>query len=213
MEQKKACRTLRALTAIALAAIVGCTTMPASEYRARAYAKRKGGDPEGALLDLNKAIDLDPTDGGAYWVRAILKHAYLKDTAGSLPDYNRAIELRPNWRMHRQRADVYRNLNRYDEAVADYRQTAELHPNDDISRRYLAKIYTHNLKDREAAIQAWYDLATVYLRQKKGREAVDALTQMKILDDKHELVPKLIGILSSANIPIEVRFKTQSKAR
>jgi len=50
----------------------------------------------GSLEDLNKAVDLDPTDAKPYFSRACLK-ALLKDSKGAIEDFNNSITFDPNY--------------------------------------------------------------------------------------------------------------------
>ncbi len=184
--------------------VFGQESMTSAEYKARGDEKRKNGDPEGGLIDLDKAIELAPTDYNAYWIRAIIKEAYIHDRSGALQDYDKAIELNPDiWRIYRQRGDIHRKNKDYSLAVSDFKNSAKLNSNDDISRLHLANIYTHSLMIKEEAIKAWYDLATVYLRHNRRKDAINCLTEMCVLDDKHELIDKLRNILSLTNVPVE----------
>jgi hypothetical protein len=84
MEQGRQHMALQIVAVIALAAIVGCTTMTASEHKARGDTKRKSGDPEGALVDLNKAIKLDPKDDKDTLEMSI-ESGVMRDIAPSIP--------------------------------------------------------------------------------------------------------------------------------
>ncbi len=64
--------------------------------------KSKIGDYKGAILDLNKAIELNPAFPGAYLNRGITKDK-LQDYKGAIADYKKAIELKADY------ADAYFN--------------------------------------------------------------------------------------------------------
>jgi len=59
-------------------------------------------DPKGALAELDKAIELDPRNGGAYAARADIFRAN-GDRKAALADYREALRLAPpDWRPRAQ---------------------------------------------------------------------------------------------------------------
>jgi Tfp pilus assembly protein PilF len=56
-------------------------------------AKWKMGDSQGALMDMNSAVDIAPDNPLAYVTRSELKSS-LGDDRGSIDDYKRAMILR-----------------------------------------------------------------------------------------------------------------------
>ena len=81
-----------------------------SPYYNRANVKADLGDYLGALVDYDKAIEIDPQYAKAYNNRASVK----KDMCnwdGALADYSKAIELIPNFSYYyRNRAKCYRKM-------------------------------------------------------------------------------------------------------
>ena len=83
-------------------------------------------DIEGALQDVNKAIELDPNMSGSYYIRGLLKMK-ISDYKGALQDYNKAIELDPNDAgAYNNRADLYLTINDLDKALRDANQSVGL---------------------------------------------------------------------------------------
>src|SRR5262249_7565900 len=90
----------------------------------------------------------------SYWQRALAK-GNLEDYAGSLVDYDRALELDPrNEQAWVGRGWTRRKLGRHAEAVADFTRAAELSPNYALaySNRGSAK---RDLNDRAGAVADW----------------------------------------------------------
>ena len=76
-------------------------------YSNRGEVKRVKGDLDGAIADLNKAIEIDPNCAVAYNNRS---EARLQkgDLAGALADYDRAAELKPEFaakKVHLSKAE------------------------------------------------------------------------------------------------------------
>lgn len=97
----------------------------AREYCNRADRHRSNREYEAALDDLTKAIELDPNLSEAYQARADLYVLYLPAERGgdkqALLDETRCLELNPRDAIARwSRANRYRVLQRYDEAIADW---------------------------------------------------------------------------------------------
>ena len=67
----------------------------AGKYLENGNTKYNLGDYSGAILDYNKAIEINPNDAGAYYKRGNAKRI-LGDNRGAIQDYNKAIEINPN---------------------------------------------------------------------------------------------------------------------
>ncbi len=95
-------------------------------YFQRAYKKGEEGDYSGAIVDYNKAIEINPKDADAYYNRGNAKDE-LGDYSGAIVDYNKAIEINP------KDADAYKNRGNSKEliedmkgACSDWRKASEL---------------------------------------------------------------------------------------
>ena len=64
-------------------------------YFNRAYTKAEEGDYYGAISDLNKSIEINPSYANAYYNRGHAKHN-IEDYYGAISDNNRAIQINPN---------------------------------------------------------------------------------------------------------------------
>jgi tetratricopeptide (TPR) repeat protein len=85
-------------------------------------------DPAGAIADLTRAIELDPTLATAFnWRGHCLNLLGMPDQA--LADYDHAIALQPDYAWsHYARAMANHNLRRYDAAIDGYTRAIELDP-------------------------------------------------------------------------------------
>jgi tetratricopeptide (TPR) repeat protein len=126
-----------------------------AEYYTRlASEKYKKQDYQGALADLNRAIQLKPSYGNAYYNRGILKLENLQDTQGALADFNHAIQLDAN------HADAYNNrgalktrdLQDNQGALADFNRAIQLSPKDAMIYRNRATLKYEKLKDQVGGI-------------------------------------------------------------
>ncbi|KZR92629.1 lipoprotein NlpI [Synechococcus sp. MIT S9509] len=61
-------------------------------YLQAGVEKSESGEYRGALIEFNKAIELDPTNSSAYQYRGVAKAKY-GDFEGSIIDYSKSIEL------------------------------------------------------------------------------------------------------------------------
>ena len=100
-------------------------------YKRRGEIYRFVGHYDDALADLNRAIELKPSDawtigsrGATYWA--------MERNDDALADLNRAIELNPSgaWAIG-IRGLTYRAMERYDDALADFNRAIELNPSYD----------------------------------------------------------------------------------
>lgn len=64
-------------------------------YFEQARIKEQKKDYQGALVDLNRAIQINPNNAEFYSYRAFIKRGK-KDSQGALADFNRAIKISPN---------------------------------------------------------------------------------------------------------------------
>jgi len=79
-----------------------------------------------AIVDLNKAIELDPNNAYYYHERG---YTYLDkgEYVLALADFNKALELDPNNAMHyRGRGSVYMRMGENELAIADFEKALEL---------------------------------------------------------------------------------------
>ncbi len=85
---------------------------------------------EEAIIDFDKAIELNPNNAGAWALRGKAK-VNLQKYEEVIVDFDKAIELNPSiiaeaWAL---RGGAKINLQRYEEAIADFDKAIELNPN------------------------------------------------------------------------------------
>jgi tetratricopeptide (TPR) repeat protein len=128
---------MRGAAIAVLALACGCRSEPADSNNQRdaalsaldsALEKVHSDDPAGAIEDLTRAIELEPTLSMAFdWRGHCLN--LLGMPAEALKDYDRAIELEPTYAWsHYARAMANHTLGRYDSAIAGYTRSIELDP-------------------------------------------------------------------------------------
>jgi tetratricopeptide (TPR) repeat protein len=82
-------------------------------------------DFEGAILDYNKVIMLNPDDGLAYYNRATCK-AGINDYGAGVSDMDDAIRVDPkNAMYYKQRGNFYYQMQNKEKACFDWRRAVE----------------------------------------------------------------------------------------
>jgi tetratricopeptide (TPR) repeat protein len=78
-----------------------------------------------AYHDCDKAIQLEPSYAHAYLVRGMTKMR-LNDFAGAISDSSMAIKLAPQAVYYNNRAVIYMNMRKYEEALPDFAKATSL---------------------------------------------------------------------------------------
>lgn len=82
-----------------------------------------------ALLNLNRALEIDPNYSQAYFVRGNIKDAF-DDRHGAMKDYNHAVEKNPKFGdAFFARGNVKMKLQDYYGAIADYTSAISINEN------------------------------------------------------------------------------------
>lgn len=97
-------------------------------------------DIEGALLDYNKAIELDPNNADSYNNRADF-YLQIKDFDNALKDANKSIELGGEYFSYVTRGEIFMAMNNYIDAINDFTQAISYDPNSIETLEYRAKCY------------------------------------------------------------------------
>ena len=108
------------------------------------------GDMNGAIIDLNKAIAIDPKNFEAYSILGDVRYAQ-NDDKGAMENYNKSLELNPlNSLTFKKRGKVKAHLADYRGSILDFNKSIELNPlfSDAIFDRVLSYFY---LKEKRLA--------------------------------------------------------------
>ena len=135
----------------------------AKEYNLRSLDKSKAKDYKGALDDLNKAIEMEPT-GQYYYNRAYTK-SMMEDYKGSIEDFNKTIELQ--YRLasaYYERGYCKDKLNDFEGTIADY---------------------TSAINTKANYLDAYNNRAFTYYNHKKYDEALKDYNKVIELDPKY----------------------------
>ena len=93
-----------------------------------AVEKRKAGDPDGAIADLTRAIELSPRFAYAWTELGYLKNEK-GDYKGALSDLNRSLEINPKQpEAFNNRAFAKQNLGDHVAAIKDFTEAIVLNP-------------------------------------------------------------------------------------
>lgn len=124
-------------------------------YRTRAANAINTGDLDGALIELQKAIDLKPQEPSTYYERGMIyvKQEKLDAAAGQ---FSKALEFAPKDAASLfQRAAVLERLGQSNDALADYQRAAEIDPANEDARNAAVRIKNDQIRAAElAAIKA-----------------------------------------------------------
>lgn len=145
-------------------------------YNDEGIKKYKNGDYNGAILDYNKSIELDPNYSIAIYNRGLSKYE-LEDYLEAIKDFDKAIELgynNPN--LYSTRGLCNYKIKDYYEFLWDYDKAIELDPN--VAYYYVnrgvAKEMTSNpygaITDYSEAISINPDYALAYFKRGKAKE-------------------------------------------
>lgn len=114
------------LLSIILITLLSCSNHPANKYLKSGDSKRSQGHNSEALIDYNKAIELESNFELAYLNRGLSKYN-LRDYYGAISDFNKTIEINPrNEKAFLNRGDAKYYLNQTSEACSDWSKASEL---------------------------------------------------------------------------------------
>ena len=143
-----------------------------SYYFSRGLVKRAIWKTEEAIVDFNKAIDLDSNFSDYYYARGISKCG-LKKYEEAIADLNEAITLDPNdAKNYSGRGMVKKYLKLYDEALKDYNQALLLDQNDINLNKDIIEIITQKIKYYPKDINLYFERANALYKLKNFKTAL-----------------------------------------
>ncbi|TIV92118.1 MAG: tetratricopeptide repeat protein, partial [Mesorhizobium sp.] len=102
---------------------------------ARARARLQKGDLDGALADVNRALEIDPSYSPGYYGRALIL-VKMHEPEKAIADFSRAIEMEPDDApLYFGRGSARYYLGDYDRAIADFDRALELDPKSEMARQ------------------------------------------------------------------------------
>jgi tetratricopeptide (TPR) repeat protein len=100
----------------------------AAHYNDRGFVYLQLDNKPKAMMDFDRAIELDPQHAVAYNNRGLTRY-YQSQSDAALADLNRAIELKPDYaHAYNNRGLVYGSQGRFDEAISEYTRALEIDP-------------------------------------------------------------------------------------
>lgn len=122
-------------------------------YYGRGLFRGRQGDPNGALEDFTKALEINPNFAAAYLDRAVSRNN-LSDYAGAYMDVNKALETDPKSiplaKAYELRSHIGRMLGDYKDAIED--STKALQIDSGLAKAYeIRGLARHQLRDLEDA--------------------------------------------------------------
>jgi tetratricopeptide (TPR) repeat protein len=148
------CQTTRSIDLIVASCseIISRFSDFADAYYVRGWALRERNQPERALTDFNRALELAPRRGATLSQRA-LTYARIKEYDKALVDYDRALELEPRSApFFNDRGLVYLDLKDYKRAIADFDQAITIDPRYAIPYNNRSRAYVLASNDHARAI-------------------------------------------------------------
>jgi tetratricopeptide (TPR) repeat protein len=172
------------------------------------------GQPDRALADFDRAIQIDPTSASTYYNRALVWFGK-KDFDRALADVDQLIKLTPrDAEAHELRGQIHHERGHFEQAQADYTEAIRLDPRRGMSyyRRGLTLLLRNEtekaITDLETATRldpqsaaAWNELAWVLATHpddalRDGRRAIEAATRACELTNRTE--PNYLDTLATA---------------
>ena len=123
-------------------------------YESRGHAYLEKRQYAKAILDFNKALQMNPADAYAYRNRG---RAYAEQGQYDLAisDYNKALEINPRYGdAYMNRGLVYHAKGLYDQAISDYTKALEIDPGD--AGTYYARGFSYYFKKKYE--KSWADV-------------------------------------------------------
>lgn len=145
----------------------------AEYYFQRSLEKSHEEDPQAALNDLDKAIELNPENSTYFMRRAYMKYRYFEQYSLALEDLNKAVTLEPeNPKYYLERGLLeYNYLSHYLPAIEDFTKVIQYSQDlDDLETAYSSRLDCYRstgqiaafLKDLDWLIEHGFGTANLY---------------------------------------------------
>ena len=126
-------------------------------YNERGNAKDSMGDHAGAIVDFDKALEIDPQFKEVYYNRGIAKNN-MGDHVGAVADFDRALEANPqDAKVYFNRGAAKGNMGDHAAAIADFDKALKINPQ--LAGVYYNRGHTKNNMGDHAAAIADFDKA------------------------------------------------------
>ena len=106
-----------------------CLALNVESYLKTGVEKSELGDHRGALIEFDKAIELDPQNSFAYQYRGVAKAKY-GDFEGAIIDYSHSIELKSTSETYGSRGIAKARSGDIAGAIIDFDVAIQLRPDD-----------------------------------------------------------------------------------
>jgi TolB-like protein/DNA-binding winged helix-turn-helix (wHTH) protein/Tfp pilus assembly protein PilF len=162
-----------------------------------------------------RALALDDSLAEAHTSLAMVREAYDWDWAGAELEYQRAIELNPNYATAHQWYGMHlAAMRRFAEAEAEVKRAQELDSLSPVITMAVGEVYAWERRYDDAIVQyrravelnpafagAYANLSTVYEQKKMYPEAIKALTENWILSGDPEFAASIQDVYSQSGYP------------
>ncbi|MDJ0555829.1 MAG: tetratricopeptide repeat protein [Microcoleaceae cyanobacterium MO_207.B10] len=155
-------------------------------FLTRMLRRFEKGDRQGAIADLNWALQVDAEDSQAYCCRGIIRYKQ-GDSLGAISDFNQALQFNDKDILaYRNRGMIRSQMGDFKGAIADFDAALKIEPNNSLI--YITRgnayrdmgAYQEAISDYEQAIKinpneakAFYHRAIVYSRLEEMKKAID----------------------------------------
>ena len=155
-------------------------------FLTRMLRRFEKGDRQGAMADLNWALQVDASDSQAYCCRGIIRYKQ-GDNLGAISDFNQALQFNnQDVLAYRNRGMIRSKMGDFKGAIADFDAALKIEPNNSLI--YITRgnayrdigVYQEAIKNYEQALKinpneakAFYHRAIIYSRLEEMTKAID----------------------------------------
>jgi tetratricopeptide (TPR) repeat protein len=151
-------------------------------YLLRGFLKHQQNDPHGVIVDMSRAIEIDPQLDIAYFYRAAIKGVSFNDFSGALQDLDKAININPNnLPAYRSRGRLKVYFKDFKGALEDYTKVIELNPTYAKAYQSRGKLRAKHLNDRLGGIQDLRQAVHYFRMQGETKELQETIAQLQQL--------------------------------